>query len=120
MRDELDEIHVDLAILFPDHLLKLPVLTQTDYAAALARAYNAWLVDKWTSAEKGLLGVHHRLPPRSPRRPRARSRSTPTHPDVVGVYLPCAGIDPLWGHRTYDPIYAGRRRRGPRRCCCTA
>src|SRR3712207_6908433 len=21
------------------------------------------------------------------------------------VYLPCAGLDPLWGHRRYDPIY---------------
>jgi predicted TIM-barrel fold metal-dependent hydrolase len=26
-------------------------------------------------------------------------------PSIVGVYLPCAGIDPLWGHRMYDPIY---------------
>ena len=43
MRAELDEIHTDLAVLFPDHLLKLPVLTQTEYAAALARAYNCLL-----------------------------------------------------------------------------
>jgi hypothetical protein len=25
MRDELDEIHVDIGILFPDHLLKIPL-----------------------------------------------------------------------------------------------
>jgi len=23
----------------------------------------------------------------------------------VAVYLPCAGLDPLWGHRRYDPIF---------------
>ena len=32
---------VDFVILFPDHLLKLAVLTQVEYPAALARAYNA-------------------------------------------------------------------------------
>jgi uncharacterized protein len=57
MREELDEIHVDIGILFPDHLLKLPVLTQIDYPAALARAYNAWQLDTWASVEKGLLGT---------------------------------------------------------------
>src|SRR4249919_1634098 len=54
---ELREIHIDLAVLFPDHLLKLPVLPQADYAAALARAYNAWLVDQWTSRHDALLGA---------------------------------------------------------------
>jgi predicted TIM-barrel fold metal-dependent hydrolase len=39
MREELSELHVDIGILFPDHLLKLAVITQDDYAAALARAY---------------------------------------------------------------------------------
>jgi predicted TIM-barrel fold metal-dependent hydrolase len=56
MRRELDEIHVDIGILFPDHFLKIPVISQVEYAAALARAYNAWLLDKWCDPEKGLLG----------------------------------------------------------------
>src|SRR3954468_19651885 len=54
---ELGEIGVDLAVLFPDHLLKLAVLPQADYAAALARAYNAWLLDQWTAREPALLGA---------------------------------------------------------------
>ena len=54
---ELRAIHVDLAVLFPDHLLKLAVLPQADYAAELARAYNAWLVDRWTSRHRALLGA---------------------------------------------------------------
>jgi predicted TIM-barrel fold metal-dependent hydrolase len=104
MREELDEIHVDIGILFPDHLLKLPVLTQTPYAAALARAYNAWLLEEWCSVEQGLLGCviacNH-----APQDAAREIRKYADEPGIVGVYLPCAGIDPLWGHRMYDPIY---------------
>ena len=104
MREELDEIHVDIGVLFPDHLLKLPVLTQTPYAAALARAYNAWLLEEWCSVEQGLLGCviacNH-----DPQDAAREIRKYADEPSIVGVYLPCAGIDPLWGHRMYDPIY---------------
>jgi len=104
MREELNEIKVDLGILFPDHLLKLPVLTQTEYAAALARAYNAWLVDTWTSVENGLLGCIVACP-HDPQDAAREIEKYAKHPEIVGVYLPCAGLDPLWGHRMYDPIW---------------
>jgi uncharacterized protein len=101
---ELRAIHVDLAVLFPDHLLKLPVLPQADYAAALARAYNAWLVDRWTSRHQSLLGAIVACPqdPADAAREIARYAGDPS---IVAVYLPCAGLDPLWGHRSYDPIF---------------
>jgi uncharacterized protein len=104
MERELHALHVDLAILFPDHLLKLPVLTQTDYAAALARAYNAWLVDKWTNPDRGLLGCIIACP-QDPQDAAREIEKYADHPHIVGVYLPCAGLDPLWGHRKYDPIW---------------
>ncbi len=105
MREELDEIQVDIGILFPDHLLKLPVLSQIDYAAALARAYNAWLVDKWCSQEMGLLGCIVACP-HDPGDAAREIEKYAREPGVVGVYLPCAGLERLWGHRQYDPIYA--------------
>jgi predicted TIM-barrel fold metal-dependent hydrolase len=104
MRDELDEIHVDIGILFPDHLLKLPVLTQTPYAAALARAYNAYQLEEWCSKEKGLLGTIVACP-QDPQDAAREIEKYADEPTIVGVYLPCAGIDPMWGHRMYDPIY---------------
>ena len=104
MREELDELNVDLAILFPDHLLKLPVLTQAPYASAIARAYNAWMLDKWTSQERGLLGCIV-ADSHDPHDAAREIEKYADHPEVVGVYLPCAGIDPMWGHRMYDPIY---------------
>jgi uncharacterized protein len=104
MREELDEIYVDIGILFPDHLLKLAMITQADYAAALARAYNAWLLEKWCSQEKGLLGCVIACP-QYPEDAAKEIRRYAREPGMVGVYLPCAGLDPLWGHRRYDPIY---------------
>jgi predicted TIM-barrel fold metal-dependent hydrolase len=104
MRKELDEIHVDLAILFPDHLLKLPVLSQIDYAAALVRAYNAWLLEEWCSQETGLLGCIIACP-HDPEDAAREIEKYSKEPGIVGVYLPCAGLERLWGHRQYDPIY---------------
>jgi predicted TIM-barrel fold metal-dependent hydrolase len=104
MRSELSKIHVDIGILFPDHLLKIAVLSHADYAAALARAYNSWLVERWASPEHGLLGCLVACP-QDPDDAATEIRRYAKHPGIVGVYLPCAGVDPLWGHRKYDPIY---------------
>lgn len=104
MRAELSELHVDLAVLFPDHLLKLALLTQREYPAALARAYNAWLVDQWCSQELGLFGCLVACP-QDPADTAREIAHYATDPRVVGVYLPCAGVDPLWGDRKYDEIY---------------
>jgi hypothetical protein len=101
---ELRAIHIDLAVLFPDHLLKLPVLPQADYAAALARAYNAWLVDQWTSRHDALLGAIVACP-QDPDDAAHEIERYADDPSIVAVYLPCAGLDPLWGHRRYDPIF---------------
>ena len=42
---------------------------------------------------------------RTPRTPRRRSADG-KNDRIVGVYLPTAGVNPLWGHRKYDPIFA--------------
>lgn len=104
MRDELDKISIDIGILFPDHLLKLAVFPRADYAAALARAYNAWMVDRWCTREKGLLGciIACSQDPEDAAREIEKYAKEPT---VVGIYLPTAGVNPLWGNRKYDPIF---------------
>jgi predicted TIM-barrel fold metal-dependent hydrolase len=104
MRDELSELSIDIAVLFPDHFLKIAVLPQADYAAAVARAYNAWLIDKWCGEEKSLLGCLIAVP-QDPHEGAREIERYAKEPGIVGVYLPTAGVDPLWGHRKYDPIY---------------
>ena len=104
MREELDKISVNIGILFPDHLLKLAVHPRADYAAALARAYNAWMVDRWCTREQGILGciIACNQDPLDAAREIEKYAKEPT---VVGVYLPTAGVNPLWGSRKYDPIF---------------
>ncbi|WP_245602711.1 amidohydrolase family protein [Solirubrobacter soli] len=111
MAAELGELHIDLAVLFPDHLLKIAVLPQAAYAAALARAYNEWLVEEWTSRHASLLAAIVACPqdPADAAREIARYADSES---VVAVYLPCAGLDPLWGDRRYDPIFDAAQNAG--------
>ena len=111
MRAELSELHVDIGILFPDHLLKLALVTPPEYAAALARAYNAWLVEEWCRPADGLLGCLVACP-QDPEDTAREIERYADHDDVVGVYLPCAAVEPLWGNRRYDPIYRAAQEAG--------
>jgi len=104
MRDELDAMHIDIGVLFPDNLLRMAVFPQTDYAAALGRAYNAWLAEKWVRCDRGLYGAVLAVP-QDPEDAADQIRKYGAMEDFVGVYLPVAGVRPLWGDRVYDPIY---------------
>ncbi len=119
MREELDAIHVDIGVLFPDHFLKIPVISQIDYAAALARAYNAWLLDRVVLAGVGSARVHPGLPPgprgRGARDPQVRQRTR------HGRGLPAlrrAGA--ALGAQAVRPYLRGRPGGRPARSSCTA
>ncbi len=111
MREELDELSVDLGVLFPDNLLRIAVFPQADYAAALGRAYNAWLADVWVQRERGLYGAVLAVP-QDPRDAAAQIRRYGADDGFVGVYLPVAGLRPLWGERCYDPIFEAAEEMG--------
>ena len=105
MREELDAISVDAGIIFPDHLLLMAQLPNPDYAAALARAYNRWLLEKWLAAEPSLYGALVAAP-QDPADAAREIEKYGKEAKVVAVYLPTSAVYPLWGHRKYDPIYA--------------
>jgi predicted TIM-barrel fold metal-dependent hydrolase len=44
--------------------------------------------------------------PQNPEDAAAEIRRYAKEDRIVGVYLPTAGVNPLWGHRMYDPIFA--------------
>ncbi|MDQ3784924.1 MAG: amidohydrolase [Actinomycetota bacterium] len=104
MRSGLDDLHVDRAVLFPDHLLALAMVRDPRFAVALAQSYNAWLRDRWLLAEptlKGSLVV-------APQDPVASAEDIRRHagePEFVCVYLPASGVRPLYGHHVYEPVY---------------
>ncbi len=104
MRQDLDDLGIDIGIMFPDHLLSHAAIKQTDYAVALARAYNRWLVEEWLNQDNGLKGAiiapHH-----DPQAAAAEIRRYAAHPHVVAVYLPTCCVDPLYGNHRYDPMF---------------
>lgn len=105
MRTELGKLYIDLAVLFPDALLMIAMISNADYAAALAAAYNAWLLDRWCEAGNGLLACLV-VAPQNPEAAANEIKRYAHHPSVVGIYLPCSGLSPLWGHQSYNSIFA--------------
>jgi predicted TIM-barrel fold metal-dependent hydrolase len=105
MRAELSELEIDIGVLFPDHMLLFANIPNAEYATALAQAYNRWLMEEWLIREPGLYGVVLACP----QNPDAAAREIERYAKeerIVGIYLPTAGVNPLWGHWIYDPIMA--------------
>ena len=104
MRHGLDALHVDLAVLFPDHLLSLAMVRDPAFATALARAYNRWLHERWLTEEQSLKGALVI----APQNPEAGADDIRRHADkreFACVYLPASGLKILYGHEIYDPVY---------------
>jgi predicted TIM-barrel fold metal-dependent hydrolase len=103
MRDELDAIGVTAAILVPDNLLHFGVVANIDYAVATMEAYNRWLEAEWLQEDNGLWGALMA----GPQDPVATAREIEKytgHPRIKAIFLPTAGVNPLWGNRKYEPI----------------
>ncbi len=104
MRKDLDELGVDVGVLFPDNLLLLGALRDGDYATAIARAYNRWLVDEWLGEDNGIKGAIV-APSQNPIAAAEEIRRYASHKHVAAIYLPSCCVEPLYGHRSYDPLY---------------
>lgn len=105
MREELDELGIDDCLLLPDNLLLFACLPTIEWANVLSRAYNRWLTAEWVDGEKGLHGAIMACP-QDPEESAKEILRYAGKPGIVAVYLPTAGVNPLWGHRRYDPIMA--------------
>ncbi len=104
MRTELSSIGVDVGILFPDNMLLMAPIPMVEYATALGHAYNRWLAEEWIGKADGLYGALLACP-QNPIDSAASIREYGKNPGIVAIYLPTAGVNPLWGNRKYDPIF---------------
>lgn len=104
LRQDLDLLGVDVGVLFPDSFLLHALLKPPAYAVELARAYNRWLLDVWLEQDRGFLGALL-APHQDPVAAAAEVRRYAGHPRVGCVFLPSCCVDPLYGHRSYDPLY---------------
>jgi predicted TIM-barrel fold metal-dependent hydrolase len=104
MRTGLDSLHVDQAILFPDHLLSLAMVREPAFATTLAQAYNRWLYERWLIAEPSLKGALV-IAPQNPQAGAEDILRYAGKREFVCVYLPGSGLKILYGHEIYDPLY---------------
>jgi predicted TIM-barrel fold metal-dependent hydrolase len=105
LREGLDMLGIDDAILLPDHLLLFATLPHIEWATELSHAYNRWLVAEWVKPAAGAHGAIMACP-QNPKDSAAEIARYAATPGIAAIYLPTAGINPLWGHRLYDPILA--------------
>ena len=105
MREQLSALSIDIGVLFPDHLLQFALLPNIEYATVLSHAYNRWLMAEWLTREPGLYGALLACP-QNPEDSAREIEQYAKEEHIVAVYLPTAGVNPLWGHRKYDPIMA--------------
>ncbi|MCC7452481.1 MAG: amidohydrolase [Anaerolineae bacterium] len=111
MRQDLDDLGVDIGVIFPDHLLSLASIRQDDYAVALARAYNRWITDEWLGDDNGLKGAII-APHQNPTAAADEIHRYAGHKNVVAIYLPTSCVEPLYGHYRYDPVYEAAQETG--------
>ena len=105
MREELSALSIDIGIIFPDNLLLFAPIPNIEYATALSHAYNRWLMEEWLTREPGLYGAMLACP-QDPADSAREIERYAKEERIVAIYLPTAGVNPLWGHRKYDPIFA--------------
>lgn len=101
---------MDYVLLCSDAMIAVSAYADADYAAAMCRAYNDYLIAEWLPKSpkfKGLLCVATQDPLQAA---REIDRIAP-HPDIVGVAI-IGGSRMPYGQRFFHPIYEACQRNG--------
>jgi predicted TIM-barrel fold metal-dependent hydrolase len=98
----LDKLSIDYAVLTGEGISGLSYMPDAEYPAALASAYNQYLVEEWLSKDERFLGSLHVAIPQ-PEAAAAEIYRWGSHPKVVQVSIPAATTLPL-AHPFYCPI----------------
>jgi uncharacterized protein len=99
----LDVYNVEYGLLLGQDLRSIPQLPNADYAAALASAYNDWMIHEWLEKDERLKGAAF-IAPQNPQSAANEIRRVGQHPDIVAVVVTNGARLP-YGQRYYDPIY---------------
>jgi uncharacterized protein len=108
--EDMDQDHIDLAVLYPTNMLGLQSLRDVGFGIAQARAYNDWCTDHVQDGEGRLFGAGALPPMHEPDDVQAVAdeiRRVGTLPGMVSVFMrPNPAID--WrpfNDPVYDPIW---------------
>jgi len=106
-----DLIEWDKAVITPTQNLYLGAVHHDDLAAALATAYNDWLLDEIIDPDEGLYGAAIVAPQKSNKAAEEVERRA-DEDGIVAVMIPSGSVDPLLGDESYYPLYDACERAG--------
>jgi len=97
-------IHSDMVVMTPTLNLYLGCVRNEELAAALATAYNEWLLTEVLDPDDGIYGTALG----SPQKPHAAAEEIDRRANedaICAVFFPGGGITPLAGAEKYHPVY---------------
>ena len=94
---------IDYSILFPSELLPLAYVPDPDWAAALATAYNSYMVDTYSDLEGVKIALI--VAPQLPEHAAEEIERHASNKDVVCICVPDVGVNPAIGDQKYWPLY---------------
>lgn len=98
------KLGIDKVVLNPTLNLALPIVHHDDLSAALAEAYNMWLLDTFLDQGDPFYGLTV-VSPQKPERAAEEIDARAGENGIVGVSLPGSAVFPPLGAAVYDPIY---------------
>lgn len=104
-------LDIDQSVLTPTLNLYLGMVHHDELAAALAHAYNEWLLDIHIDPSEGRYGaaiVAAQHPKKAAEEIALRANET----GIAAILIPSSGVNPPLGHERYDPIYEAAERAG--------
>jgi len=103
LMERMEQKIIGTSLLFPSELLPIGYLPETKWAAALATAYNRYMIDTY----KNLKGVKLAIivSPQEVEHAVNEIQAYANHRDVVSLCIPDVGINPPIGNKKYWPIF---------------
>ncbi|MBM2809874.1 MAG: Amidohydro-rel protein [Chloroflexi bacterium] len=103
--DFVEQANITLSVIFPTGGLSFGLISDPEWAAALAQAYNDWLYDRFLRLSPRRLKGMALIPLQDPDRAVHELRRAAGELGMVGAILPAVGLSEAFGHRMFWPVY---------------
>ena len=110
----LDTHGIDIAVLSGSTVYGAAVHPNSDYGAAMCRAFNDWTLETWVKADSRFK-ASIAIAPTDPQQAADEIHRLGEHPSVFQVIMP-AGARMPFGNRFYHPIYEAAQEHGLPMC----
>ncbi|PSP78940.1 hypothetical protein BRC81_05550 [Halobacteriales archaeon QS_1_68_20] len=104
MQQFMEFMNTDYVLLHGEKMLGVSRIPEREFAMALCRAYNDFVLEEFTDDNDGLKSTIW-VPPQAPRQAAEEIDRLADEKDMVGVHVTCATNEWLLGNSYYDPLF---------------